>query len=396
MSRNAKGNGTIRKLERIRNGKKQILWQARYTAGRDPVSGKQIQRSLYAQTQKEVAQKLKEITLSIDHGTHIVPSKMTVGEWFDIWQRDYLGDIKESTAYLYKKTIELYIVPHLGTIRLDNLKPHTIQVCYNELLKPKSKNAKAISAKTVKNVHGILHKGLQQAVENGFLSVNPTNACKLPKVERQELHLPDEAFIVNFLKEIRGHQYEQLYIITLFTGLREGEVLGLTWENVDLENGTLTVKQQLRRGQEKGRGYYISSTKNGKSRVIALSPTVIQAFRLQRCQQEQWRKNAAELWSGNADGMVFTNRVGQYLSYRTIYDCFKRIVKNLGFPDTRFHDLRHAYAMISLKSGVDLETVKENLGHSTAEFTARVYAYSTNQMKKDSANKVEAFIQALN
>ena len=395
MSRNAKGNGNIRKIERTRNGKKQIIWQARYTAGRDPVTGKQIQRSLYAQTQKEAAQKLKEITLSIDNGTYIAPSKMTVGEWFDTWQKDYTNDIKESTSYLYKRTIKLYVTPHLGEVRLDKLDSHMIQVCYNELLHPKDETVKPISPKTVKNVHGVLHKGLQQAVDNGYLSSNPTNACKLPKIERAELHLPDESLIAAFLKEIQGHQYEHLYTIALLTGLRESEVLGLTWESVDLDNGTLTVKQQLRRGQEKGRGYYISSTKNGKTRILALSPSVINAFKLQKLQQEEWRDDAGELWTGNKDGMVFTNRIGEYLSYRTVYDCFKRIVKRLGSPKTRFHDLRHAYAMIALKSGVDMETVKENLGHSTSDFTARVYAYSTNEMKRDGANKVEAFIQSL-
>lgn len=229
-----------------------------------------------------------------------------------------MGDIKESTAYLYRKTIELYILPHLGAIPLCTLKPHAIQVCYNELLRPTDKSVRPISAKTIKNVHGLLHKGLQQAVDNEYLHSNPTNACKLPKVMQAELQLPDEGLIGAFLKEIRGHPYEYLYTITLFTGLRESEVLGLTWDCVDLENGILTVKQQLRRGQEKGRGYYMSSTKNGKSRIVPLGTTVIEAFRLQSLQQEEWRKAAGELWTGNVDNMVFTNRVGGYRIERFI------------------------------------------------------------------------------
>lgn len=171
---------------------------------------------------------------------------------------------------------------------------------------------------TIKNVHRLLHKGLQQAVDNEYLYSNPTNACKLPKVMQAELQLPDEGLIGAFLKEIRGHQYEYLYTITLFTGLRESEVLGLTWDCVDLENGILTVKRQLRRGQEKGRGYYMTSTKNGKSRIVPPGSTVIEAFRLQSLQQEEWRKTAGELWTGNVDNMVFTNRVGGYRIERFI------------------------------------------------------------------------------
>ena len=391
--RGANGNGSIRKITTTRNGKSYTYWQARYTEGFDAVTGKQIQRSITGKTQKEVAQKLKERTYEIDQGTYQAPSKMTVGEWFTIWLREYLGAVKPSTSYLYERVVELYIRPQLGQQRLDSLKPHMIQAFYNRLYHPKQSDTDPLSAKTIKNIHGVFHKGLQQAVLNGCLRTNPADACVLPKINKKELHPMDEVQAAAFLKEISGHQYEQLYKIALFTGLREGEVLGLTWDCVDLDKGTLLVKQQLRREQKKGGKFYFSSPKNGKPRCLTLAPTVVKQFRLQRLRQNAMRMEAGSLWEER--NLIFTNAVGYYLSYRTIYDCFKRIVKRIGTPETRFHDLRHTYAIVAIKSGDDIKTVQENLGHATAAFTLDIYCHVTEQMKQSSADRMEQFIQSV-
>ena len=386
MGRSANGTGSIRKISTTRNGKQYSYWQARYTAGYDPASGKQIQRSITGKTQKEVAQKLKEVTFQIDQGTYIPPTKMTVSEWFAIWLKEYLGSVKKSTAYLYETNVTLYINPVLGEVRLDALKPHTVQSFYNRL-----QNEKHLSPKTIKNIHGVVHKGLQQAVLNGYLRTNPSDACVLPKIAKAELHPLDEAAAPRFIHEISGHQYEYLYKIALFTGLREGEVLGLSWDDLDLSTGVLFVKRQLRRDQRKGGGFYFSSPKNGKPRQLTLAPSVVKLFRLQKLRQNALRKTAGELWLDR--NLVFTNAVGDYLSYRTIYDCFKRIVKRIGCPDTRFHDLRHSYAIAAIKGGDDIKTVQENLGHATAAFTLDVYGHVTSQMRQESANRMEHFIQ---
>lgn len=386
MSRSANGTGSIRKISTTRNGKRYTYWQARYTAGYDPTSGKQIQRSISGKTQKEVAQKLKEITFQIDQGTYIPPTKMTVSEWFAIWLKEYLGSVKKSTAYLYERNVALYIEPALGSVRLDALKPHIVQTFYNHL-----QNEKHLSPKTIKNIHGVVHKGLQQAVLNGYLRTNPSDACVLPKVAKAELHPLDEAAAAMFIRAISGHQYEYLYKIALFTGLREGEVLGLSWDDLDFNTGILFVTRQLRRDQRKGGGFYFSSPKNGKSRQLTLAPSVVKLFRLQKIHQNALRKAAGDLWLDR--NLVFTNAIGDYLSYRTIYDCFKRIVKRIGCPDTRFHDLRHSYAIAAIRSGDDIKTVQENLGHATAAFTLDVYGHVTAQMRQESANRMEQFIR---
>ena len=389
----AGGAGSIRKITTTRNGKTYTYWQGRYTEGFDPGTGKQIQRSITGKTQKEVAQKLKQVTLDIDNGVYHAPCKLTLAQWLEIWSKTYLGGVKPRTAHIYKSDIRLHILPALGAVRLEALNAPMIQAFYNAMGEPSEQNPEGLSAKTVKNVHGVLHKALQQAVLIGYLRVNPTDACTLPRVIKKEMHPLEEDQVAAFLKEVQGSPHEYLYKIALFTGLREGEILGLGWEHIDLENGILTVKRQLRKEQKKGGQYYFSLPKNNRARSISLAPSVVFLFRLQKLKQNGMRLETGDAWQEN--GLVFSNQTGGYLSYRTVYDCFKRIVKKIGAPSTRFHDLRHTYAVACIKSGDDIKTVQENLGHATAAFTLDVYGHVTKQMKQDSAQRMEQFIQSV-
>ena len=384
-TKGAKGGGTIRQRPDGR-------WEARYTLGIDPGTGKQIQKSVYGKTQKEVRQKLTAITAEIDSGTYQEPCKMTVNEWLDIWLRDYQIGVKDSAAYLYERQAKLYLRPALGSIPLETLKAHTVQRLYNSLSQEHD-GKPALSAKSIKNIHGVLHKALQQAVLLNYIRYNPTTACVLPKIVKKEIHPLTDQQAAQLLNLLKGSKYEIPLTVDLFTGLREGELLGLMWDCVDFEKGTILVNKQLRRSQRKGGTYYFSPPKNNRARSISLAPSVVLQFRLQKLAQNSMRMEAGDAWQEN--GLVFSNQTGGYLSYRTVYDCFKRIVKKIGSPATRFHDLRHTYAVACIKSGDDIKTVQENLGHATAAFTLDVYGHVTKQMKRDSAQRMEQFIQAV-
>ena len=281
MAKGAKGGGTIRQRPDGR-------WEARYTLGIDPKTGKQIQKSVYGKTQKEVRQKLTAITAEIDDGTYMEPCRMTLDEWLDIWLRDYLTGVKPSTAYLYQRQAKLYIRPALGSVRLDRLEPYTIQRFYNSLHEERD-GKPPLSAKSIKNIHGILHKALQQAVLLNYLRTNPTNACILPKIIKKEIHPMDDRDTALFLEAIKGCRYELLLKVDLFTGLREGELLGLMWDCVDFDKGTILVNKQLHRSQKKGEGYYFAPPKNNKSRTIRPAPYVMTLLRQQKLVQTQMR-----------------------------------------------------------------------------------------------------------
>ena len=145
--KSAAGTGTIRKKTVVRGGKEYSYWEARYTAGYDPGTGKQIQRSITGKTQKEVAKRLKEATAAIDAGTYTAPNKMTVGQWLDIWAAEYLGNVKPLTVNSYKTAIQTHIKPSLGAIKLEALAAHTIQAFYNSLSEA-AEGREALSPKT--------------------------------------------------------------------------------------------------------------------------------------------------------------------------------------------------------------------------------------------------------
>lgn len=385
--RTAGGAGTIRKKTFVSNGKEYTYWEARYTSGYDPGTGKQIQRTINGKSKKEVAEKLREATASIDKGTYLDPCKMTLGEWLDIWAKEYLIGVKESTAYTYKTSIKNHIKPAMGAVRLDAVTPHMIQGFYNSKLETHS-------AKTIKNFHGVLHAALKQAVLNGYIATNPADASIRPRVEKKEMHPMDEYLITDFLEAIRGEQFEYLFFVTLFTGMRKGEVLGLTWDAVDFSRGTILIDKQLQRPREGDGKCILVTTKNRKSRKLKPAREVMNVLYRTKKQQMAWQLEHGECFQ-NPMNLVFTNEFGGYLNPNTVYNHFKEVVAQIGAPDIRFHDMRHSYAVAALQAGDDVKTVQGNLGHATAAFTLDVYGHVTDQMKEESANRMERFIHSV-
>ena len=392
----ASGMGTIRKKTVCKGDKEYEYWEARYTVGFDPGTGKQVQKSVSGKTQKEVAQKLKELTAALDAGTYIAPSKVTVGQWLDIWQQDYLVNVRPSTVTSYEATIRNHIKPRIGAIRLESLTTHDIQEFYNSLRTP-SENRKALSAKTIKNIHGILHHALQQAMLNNYIRTNPSNSCVIPRATKKKVKPLNEYQIADFLKAIKGHKYESMFLVALFTGIRQGEVCGLQWECVDFDDGTILIDKQLQSLRATTRGdsekYTLVPTKNGKERTITAAPYVMELLWKTKQRQNADRKTWGKAFQEN--DLVFTDELGNRITPQALYRAFKIIVTESGMPMVRFHDLRHSYAVISLKSGDDVKTVQENLGHATAAFTLDTYGHVTEKMKKDSANRMEAFIKSV-
>ena len=377
----AKGAGTIRKRSDGR-------WEARYSLGFDPRTGKQIQRSVYGATQKEVRQKLTGITAEIDEGSYVEPSSMKLKDWLDTWLSDYTGNIKPATYNAYEGHVRVHIKPYLGEIQLSRLTAHSIQKLY-KLLQEERK----LSPKTVSNVHGVLHRALDQAIKLGYLKKSPLAAVVVPRAEKPQIGILEDENMKAFLGQIRGDPYELVLFVTVFTGMRQGEVLGLTWDCVDFQHGQLLINKQHNRVC-RDHTYRFSSLKNDRARVLTASEHVMDALRRQQALQARWAENAGELWD-NSDNLVFTNELGGFIKNKTLYMHFKRIAAKLGQKDLRFHALRHTYAVNSLRAGDDIKTVQENLGHATAAFTLSTYAHATPGMKRESANRMDAYIERL-
>jgi integrase len=198
--------------------------------------------------------------------------------------------------------------------------------------------------------------------------------------------------IPDFIKEAGNDVYGCLMYITLFTGLRESEALGLTWACVDFAAGRLYIRRQLQRDTAADT-YTLAPLKNDKPRQITPARAVMEQLRARRLQQKKDRLRAGAAWSNPLD-LVFTNELGKNLVQRTVVKKFKAVAAAIGEPALRFHDLRHSYAVYALQRGIDIKTVQGNLGHHTAAFTLDTYGHVTERMQQDSADRMEEFIQA--
>lgn len=399
-TRAPQGSGTIRQ-------RKDGLWEARYTPGRDLGSGKQIQRSFYGKTQEEVRRKLARVQTEIDDGTYIDPVKLTVRQWADIWLADYLGAVKHTTEEQYKYQIEVHIKPIIGAVKLSAVTPHMIQKMYNTVMKPRTirirnndgkkvqRNVRGISAKSVKNLHGVCHRMFAQAVMLQYIHANPCDPCKLPRCEKADIRPITEEYFKPFLEAIKKDPFGDLFFVDIFTGMRQGEILGLTWDCVDFANGTITVKHQLQQIRHRGSGseYNFVPTKNDKVRVLQPAPDVMKVLQKIKSQQAEYKLASGNQWE-NEWNLVFVDEAGKHLIDNTVLKHLKKIVTELGIPDTRFHDLRHTYATNALKMGDSIKTVSENMGHSTVAFTLDQYAHVTPQMKQDSADRMQRLIDS--
>ena len=294
----------------------------------------------------------------------------------------------------YSDRIRLHIVPALGRLKLQALNAPTVQRFIN-WMKDGDKETAPPSPKTVKSVHGVLHKALQQALILGYIKTNPADHCTLPQIVRKQFKPLDENSTVPFLDAIRGDRYENLFVVDLFTGLRFGEILGLKWENIDFRTGIITVTQQLQHEKKSGGTNYLTSLKNNKTRQIRVAETVLQALREEQKQQLLFRMAAGRDWAEPIPGLVFTGDRGAPISQSAVRRHFKSIAERIGLPDLRFHDLRHSFAVASLQNGDDIKTVQENLGHHSASFTLDVYGHVTDKMRQDSAERMENYIKAL-
>lgn len=234
--KSAKGSGTIRKKTVTRNGKEYTYWEARITTGRDPGTGKQLQRSFTGKTQKEVREKMQAAAVAVNEGTYTAPQRMTVGQWLDVWASDYLGAVKLSTADGYIRSIKNHLKPALGAIRLDQLRPHDVQGFVNGL--------EGLAPSTARYHHQVLHTALEKAVELDYTPRNPAARCELPRVEQEEVHPLDDQQAAALLAAAKDTNVEHLLAVALFTGLRMSELLGLTWDAVNFTAGLIRVNKQ--------------------------------------------------------------------------------------------------------------------------------------------------------
>lgn len=377
-----------------------LLCAVPYTAGFDPKTGKQKRKSVYGKTKGEVREKLSKILVDIDEGTYIDPCRMPLSEWMEIWLKEYTFDKKWSTVKQYKAQVYTHLLPELGRIPLAALNPHTIQTFCNNLYRG-SITEKPLSAKSVRNVHGVLRKALAIAVNLGYLRNNPAATITLPRVEKKEIIPLTDEQVHDLLQTVEDDCYGYLLRVMVFTGMRLGETLGLTWDCVDFQKHRLHIYRQLQKRPLKDGGFMFAPLKNDKGCVVAIPDYVENTLHQWQMRQLEERFRAGADWVGwqsakeRESYFIFTDTMGAHLHPQTTYNHFKKIAAAIGAPDARVHDLRHTYAVLSLQNGDDVKTVQNNMGHATAAFTLDVYGHVSEKMKDASADRMQQYIQNL-
>lgn len=415
-SRSAKGKGTLRQVTKEKNGKSYTYWEGQITIGIDPGTGKQKRKTFTGKKQGDVVKAMQAAQNAVNEGSFFEPSKLTVKEWFETWLAEYSADKKPLTVTQYRSMSETHIFPAIGAIKLKDLKAPQLQKFYNQLAKDGKaarqknketgkieviKTGEPLSAKTIKNIHGIISKALNTAVNQGMIRENVAQRVTVPKVTKVEIEPLTEEQQKAFIAAIQTHKYKNIYTVILFTGLRECEAIGLSWDCIDFKKRTMKVYRQLQKRDVAEGGYQFATLKNDKSRVIKLSPFVLKLLEMQKIQQRADKLAAGEKWQGfqnineQETALVFTTKTGEHLSCATVYNNFKRIAAQIGAPNARVHDLRHTFAVNSLQCGDDVKTVQGALGHATAAFTLDVYGHVSERMMEEHANRQQAYIWSL-
>jgi integrase len=340
-------------------------WVGQYTIYTD--TGPKY-RYLYGKTRAAVAEKLTKAMADRNSGLMFDAGRMTVGEYLDQWLSDSVrGTVRTSTFERHEAIIRLHIKPTLGHVGLKKLTPAHVRGLYREKLDS------GLDPATVRKIHSTLHKALSQALSDGLV---PRNAATVeaPRPTPEEIHplSEDEARTLLETAQASGDRFEPLYVLAISTGLRRGELLGLRWNDVDLERGTLRVGRALVR--ERGHNTLGETKTRQGRRQINLTPRTVNALRVHRKKQLEEKMRRADLYKDH--GLIFASGVGTLVHPENMVKrSFKPLLETAGLPEIRFHDLRHTCATVLLGRRVHPKLVQELLGHATIAMTLDTYSH---------------------
>jgi integrase len=357
MGRRGNGEGSI---SRRKDGR----WEAKYTA--HTADGPK-RRALYGKTRKEAADKLTQVLANRAIGYTLDTENITVGGYLDRWLNDSdRGSVRTSTYERHEQVVRLHLKPALGRVKLSKLTPAHVQGLYRDKLDSR------LSPATVQQIHAVLHKALAQALRWGMIPRNPADAVKAPRPAPEEMRplSPDEA--LKLVEAVHGDKLEALYILAVQTGMRQGELLALKWEDVDLNRGVIHVRRTLVRSR--GR-LALGEPKTKKSRrPVNLTNVAVEALKTHLGQQLEDIQRLGDLYRD--DGLVFTSGVGTLINPSNLRRrSFKPLLQRARLPQIRFHDLRHTCATLLLSRNANPKLVQELLGHATVAITLDTYSH---------------------
>lgn len=371
--RRPSGDGMVRKREDGR-------WEGRIVVGHKD-NGDSIFHYVSAKTQKALLEKLHKSIDEYDGAELTEDSRMTLGEWLDIWLKECAEpSVRPSTYKGYRGYAERNIKPSLGSKQISKVTAADVQTLYRKLQQEGSMDGGALSPATVRRIHGVLHQALNAAVDRHLIVKNPTDDVTLPKKVSTAKTILNDKQLERFMEAIKtDERWHDFFYLEITTGLRRGEICGLMWTDFDAEKGTLTVRRTLH--NKEGGGYYVGETKTGAGRrIIKLPPSTVQLL-------SERKRTSISRW-------IFPNPIHPEdpIMPNSGYTRMKKLLAEAGLPDMRFHDLRHTFATHALTSGVDAKTLSGILGHTKTSFTLDTYTHVTGDMHRKASGIVSKFM----
>jgi integrase len=377
VAKNGNGEGSI--YPHKRNGKK-IGYRGAYWV--HTAEGPK-RRYVTGKTRDEVRDKLVEALANRAQGLVFDAGALTVGEYLDRWLKDVRDTVRKSTHERYEYAIEPHIKPALGRIKLKGLNPAQVRWFYRERLDS------GLAPATVHKLHVVLHKALKAAMVDGLIPRNAAAGLKLPKITREEIDPLTEEEARRLLESVRGDRLEALYVLALHTGMRQGEILALKWDDVDLEGGILRVRRTL---TKVGKSYVTGEPKTKKSRrTIRLTTGAVDALRAHLVRQLEEMEHAGSLYQPG--GFVFATETGTIINPSNLRNrSLKPLLKAAKLRPVRFHDLRHTCATLLLSKNVNPKIVSEMLGHASIAITFDIYSHLMPDMQEKAAKALEEML----
>jgi integrase len=347
--------------------------------GVDPKTGKKKYHSEAVKGTKRLAdRRLREVLQEVDNGTYVQPTHLTVDEYLEQWMQDCSEPrVTRRTLQGYRGNIRRYIVPAIGLVQLQTLKAMQVQEMESKLLRHGRKNGAPLSPTTVLQVHRILCKALKDAKRLTLVRQNVMEMVEPPRITKTPKRTLTLSEVQNFLDEVDDPQFSTLFLLSVQTGLRRSEILGLEWRDVDLSSATLSVQRawiQLPSGER-----VIEVPKSGKGRVVTLPAQSVDALTTHLENHLRLAKHGK---------FVFCLADGSRLNPNHVTRKFKQVATALGFGDLRLHDLRHIHATLMLSQGVNLKVTSERLGHSTIAITADLYSHVLPTIQEEAARSL--------
>jgi len=334
---------------------------------------------IYARTRALAGQKLADALKAKELGVLVSDERQTLEEYMNEWLVETARPrIRPSTYTSYESITKLHIIPSLGKIPVRKLTPQQVQSWLNQKFRAGLNPAR---------MRGILRVALNHAVRFEIVSRNVATMVRLPRIPRYEIEPFTPKQIRTLLDALRGHRLEALYSVAVAMGLRQGEALGLRWEDVDFDEGTLSVRHALQRIEGK---FELVEPKTPRSRrTLYLPMATLRSLREHRAGQLKERLLAGPGWEDR--GLVFTTPTGTPIDARNLTLSFQRMLKRFGLPKRRFHDLRHSCATLLLVQGVPARVVMETLGHSQISLTLNTYSHVPSELQREAAHRMDDF-----